>query len=293
MKEGLENGKKTKKYAYSYEEYAEQDKGTDSMVEDILADPDFPGLTGLAIGDWGDSWEDSCQNILDGIVADKERFSHIEDLFIGDMDYEECEVSWIIQGDYSKLWAAMPQLKALTIKGSTDLELGEICHEGLESLTIICGGLPASVFRSIQDAKLPNLKKLLLYVGIEDYGFDGNGDTIKELLEKGDFPNLTYLGIVDSEIQDEVAKVVVESKYMGQIHTLDLSNGTLTDKGGELLLEKLPSYPNIKKLDVHYHYLSDEMAGKLEGLPLEVDVSEKNEPDEYKGEIYMNAMLTE
>lgn len=43
MKEGLENDKKTKKYAYSYEEYEEQGKGTDSMVEDILADPDFPG----------------------------------------------------------------------------------------------------------------------------------------------------------------------------------------------------------------------------------------------------------
>lgn len=293
MKEGLENNKKTKKYAYSYEEYEEQGKGADSMVEDILADPDFPGLTGLVIGDWGDTWEDSCQEILDGITENKEKFSHIEELFIGDMDYEECEVSWIIQGNYSKIWAAMPQLKALTIKGSTDLELGEICHEGLESLTIICGGLPVSVIRSIQEAKLPHLKKLLLYIGIEDYGFDGDVDTIKELLEKADFPDLTYLGIVDSEIQDDIAKTVLESKFMGRIHTLDLSNGTLTDKGGALLLEKLPSYPNIKKLDVHYHYLTDDMAGKLEGMPMEVDVSEKNEPDEYKGEIYMNAMLTE
>ena len=178
MKEGLENDKKTKKYAYSYEEYEEQGKGTDSMVEDILADPDFPGLTGLVIGDWGDTWEDSCQEILDGITENKEKFSHIEELFIGDMDYEECEVSWIIQGNYSKLWAAMPQLKALTIKGSTDLELGEICHEGLESLTIICGGLPVSVIRSVQEAKLPHLKKLLLYIGIEDYGFDGDVDTM-------------------------------------------------------------------------------------------------------------------
>ena len=58
-------------------------------------------------------------------------------------------------------------------------------------------------------------------------------------------------------------------------------------------MEKLSAYPNIKKLDVHYHYMSEKMAEQLEGLPLEVDVSERNEPDEYKGEIYMNAMLTE
>ena len=283
----------TKKYAYSYDEYETQNKRADVMVQDILADTEFPGLTELIIGDWGNAWEDDCQPILDGIVANADRFSKIQKLFIGDMDYEECEVSWIMQGNFSELWAAMPQLRELTIKGSNELVLGEICHEELEALTIICGGLPVSVIQSIQNAKLPKLKKLLLYIGIEDYGFDGDVDTIKELLEKADFPDLTYLGIVDSEIQDDIAKTVLESKFMGRIHTLDLSNGTLTDKGGALLLEKLPSYPNIKKLDVHYHYLTDDMAGKLEGMPMEVDVSEKNEPDEYKGEIYMNAMLTE
>ncbi len=292
---GSENGKneKCKKFMYSYDEYEEQGKGAETLVEDILADPDFPALRELVIGDWGNSWEDGCQKILDGIVEQAERFSHIESLFIGDMDYEECEVSWIIQGDYSRLWAAMPQLKELTIKGSADLELGEICHEGLESLTIICGGLSQSVLRSIQDAKLPGLKKLLLYIGVEAYGFDGDENTVKELLEKADFPKLTYLGIEDSEIQDELAQVVLESKFMGQIETLDLANGTLTDKGGELLLKELPKWPNVKKLDVHYHYMSDEMAGKLEALPLEVDASEGNEDERYNGEIYRNAMLTE
>ena len=43
-------------------------------------------------------------------IAEKaDRFRHITKLFIGDMDYETCEVSWIIQGDYSRLWKAMPQ----------------------------------------------------------------------------------------------------------------------------------------------------------------------------------------
>ncbi len=285
--------KKSKTYAYSYEQYEEQGKGPKEVVGDILADKDFPDLTELAIGCWGNPWEESCQEVIDGIVAEAGSFSHIEKLFFGDMDFEECEVSWIMQGDYSALWAAVPQLKELTIKGSTDLELGEICHENLESLTIICGGLPKSVMKSIQNAKLPNLKKLLLYIGIEDYGFDGNGDTVKELLEKSDFPKLDYLGIVDSEIQDELTEIVLGSKYMGQINVLDLSLGTLTDKGGELLLEKMADWPNIKKLDIHYHYLSNEMADKLKNLPMEVDVSEGNEEDAYDGEIYRYAMLTE
>lgn len=290
---GAEATVKSKKYAYDYDQYKDGEKGPSTLIEDILADPEFLGLTEIVIGDWGNTWEESCQSILDVIAEQSDRFSHIESLFIGDMGYEECEVSWIKQGDYSRLWEAMPQLKELTIKGSTDLNLGQICHNGLESLTIICGGLPVSVIRQIQEAKLPNLKKLLLYIGVEYYGFDGTADTIKELLANADFPHLTYLGITDSEMQDELAQIVLESKYMEQIDTLDLSNGILTDKGGALLLEKVPAYPNIKKLDVHYNYLSQRMADDLEKLPLNVDVSECEEAEEYDGEIYMSAMLTE
>lgn len=284
---------RTKIYSYDYEEYEENGKGPDTMVADILADPEFAEISELVIGDWGNSWEDGCQPILDGIIEQADRFMGIERLFIGDMDFEECEVSWIIQGDYSKLWAALPNLKELTIKGSTDLQLGEICHESLEELTIICGGLPKDVIASIQNAKLPNLQTLQLYIGIEDYGFDGDADTIREMLEKADFPKLSDLGILDSEIQDELAEVVLNSKFMNQIETLRLSLGTLTDRGGELLLEKIPAYPNIKELDLHYNYLSDEMAEKLSKLTEIVDVTERNEPDVYDGEVYLNAMLTE
>ena len=168
--------------------------------------------------------------------------------------------------------------------------LGEICHEELEALTIICGGLPVSVIQSIQNAKLPKLKKLLLFIGVEEYGFDGDENTIKELLTQAQFPELTYLGITNSEIQDELTEVVLGSKFMEQITTLDLSNGTLTDKGGALLLEKIPQYPNIRKLDIHYNYLSVNMAKKLEALPIEVDASEIEQSWGDDGRI---ALLTE
>ena len=84
-----------------------------------------------------------------------------------------------------------------------------------------------------------------------------------------------------------MAAAVLESKYIGQIETLDLSEGTLNDKGGEVLLAGLPGYPNVKKLDLHYHYMTEEMEGKLKALPLELDVSERNLPDEYNGELWM------
>ena len=118
------NDPHSKTYSYDYDDY-ENGKGPASMVDEILADPDFPSLDYLVIGSWGSACEDGCQEIIDGIVNHADQFSHITKLFIGNMDYEECEVSWIIQGNYSSLWAAMPQLKELIIMGSTDLELGD------------------------------------------------------------------------------------------------------------------------------------------------------------------------
>ena len=112
-------------------------------------------------------------------------------------------------------------------------------------------------------------------------------------MTQAQFPELTYLGITDSEIQDELTEIVLNSKFMGQLTTLDLSNGTLTDKGAALLLEKLPQYPNITKLDVHHNFLSTKMAKKLEQLPIEVDVSEIEQASSYNGNVYTYAMLTE
>ena len=123
----------TKTYAHDYDQYEDEGKSAAALVEEILEDPDLPGLKEIIIGNWGGAWEEDCQALLDGIVENADRFANVERLFVGDMDYEECEVSWIMQGDYSRLWAALPGLKALTIKGSMDLELGEIVHEGLES----------------------------------------------------------------------------------------------------------------------------------------------------------------
>lgn len=284
---------KGKKFFYTWEDYSENGKNAGTLIDDILADPELPQLDQLVIGCWGESWDNSAQPIIDGIVEHAGQFAGIKSLFVGDMDFEECEVSWIEQADYSKLWAALPQLEELTIKGSTNLSLGSIQHENLKDLEIICGGLPKEVLASIGAAKLPALKRLSLYMGVEDYGFDGGIEDIASMLEKSDFPQLEELGILDSEIQDEVAEAVVKSRYMKQIHTLDLSCGTMTDKGGQCLLDELPKYGNIKEVDLSYHYMSDEMMEKLEALEAEVDVDDQQEDDEYDGEIYRYPMLTE
>ncbi len=199
---------KSKKYFYDgdviWNSDAEVDAGT--LLEEILADEELGSLDELIVGCWGESYDNGIQPLIDGIVAHADKFRNIKRLFIGDMDYEECEVSWIEQGDYSALWAALPELRSLTVKGSTGLSFGSIRHEQLEELEVICGGLPSSVIRQIAEAKLPRLKKLNLYLGVENYGFDGSVEDIRALLNADFIKQLEYLGLGDSEIQDEVVE---------------------------------------------------------------------------------------
>ena len=285
---------KSKTFSYTYEDYEDNHKTAETMVADILADSELDSLEEIIIGSWGDCWDGGgAARIIEDIVANKESFSHIKSLFVGDMDYEECEVSWIIQGNYEPLYSALPQLEKLTIKGSTDLDLGKVSHKNLKSLEIICGGLPKSVLESIKNADLPSLERLVLYLGVENYGFDGDISDVEALLRDSDFPKLKILGIVDSEIQDQVVKAVLESKYMPQLEQAEFSMGSLTDEGSQLLCDKIPEFPGMKSLDLHYHYLSDEMMEKLKKLPLEVHVEDQNQPDEYGGEIYRDPLLTE
>lgn len=137
----------------------------------------------------------------------------------------------------------------------------------------------------------------MLYIGIENYGFDGDIGTIKNLLDNSDFPNLKHLGIEDSEIQDDIAKIVFESKYISQITTLVLANGTLTDKGGQIILDGLKKYANIKTVDLQYHYMTDSMMEKLDKLAdelgIEINLDDDNEPEKYDGELYYYPALTE
>jgi hypothetical protein len=260
----------------------------------ILNDPDLPRLKSIIVGMWDHEMYDTDVNVIFKMIADnKEKFSHIESLFIGDMDFEENEISWIKQGDYEELLKSLPNLKSLKIKGADGLTLGALDHRNLEELEIICGGLPVCVLNSLKAAKLPNLKKLILYSGDDNYGYDCEISDFADIAEKKLFPELKHLGLTDSEFQNDLVRVILESDILPQLETIDVSCGCLTDEGGQMILDAAGKLSAIKKLNASYHYMSEDMMKKLEALPFEVDVSDEQREDEYEGEAYMYPMITE
>ncbi len=166
------------------------------------------------------------------------------------------------------------------VKGGTGLSLGTPRLEQLKSLVIETGGLGAGVVREVWAAHLPALEHLELWLGDTGYGGDATVGDIRPIFTEPLFPKMTYLGLRDSEIADEIAVAIADAPVLRQLHTLDLSLGTLGDAGAEALLAS-PVVAGLKKLDLHHHYCSEEMTAKLQTLGLEVDVSEREKEDEY------------
>ncbi|QQS07042.1 MAG: STM4015 family protein [Fibrobacterota bacterium] len=278
--------KTSRRLAVSYDE-GEEGKTLLSKMEAFL-DSDAAATTdSLVLASWEEPHENSPQAALDLLCEKAARLPKLTDLVVGAMDSEECEISWIIQADYTRVFAALPGLQSLRIQGSSSLVLSTtaIAHENLHTLVIRCGGMPKDVLACVAKAKLPRLEHLELYLGMEDYGFNGSIEDVRPFFAKGLFPSLKYLGLSDSCIADEVATGVATAPVLEQIETLDLSQGSLSDAGGRALLDS-PLVKGLKKLDLHYHYLSTEMMKEFKASGLNVDVSDQQKGDEDDDQTY-------
>jgi hypothetical protein len=75
-----------------------------------------------------------------------------------------------------------------------------------------------------------------------------------------------------------VAMVVAASPVLGTLETLELSMGTLGEKGAKALLAA-PGLRSLRKLDIHHHYVPADLVVELQKVVPEVDASEPQEED--------------
>ncbi|MEJ2608952.1 MAG: STM4015 family protein [Candidatus Thiodiazotropha sp.] len=262
------------------------------LFNKLLADPLAGDIEALIIGPWEEAYESGIQSFIDELVGKANRLPRLCALFIGEMTYQECEISWIIQGNYSALWGCFPRLELFRVRGSSELTLGEIHQESLKELVIESGGLPSSVINEVTTASLPNLEKLELWLGDDNYGWEGDPLVILPLLASTRFPKLTVLGLRDSMAADQIAAMIVDSPLLEQLEELNLSLGTLGDEGACALLNA-PRIKKLKRLDLSHHYISDALARELKQLCIEVDLSNKQKADEDDGESYRYVAVSE
>ncbi|MEV4945276.1 STM4015 family protein [Streptomyces sp. NPDC053755] len=272
------------------------DERWEAIFDRFLATVDAGRVRALVVGGWDEAYDTSSAPVVTALIGADNRLTALEAVFLGDMTFEDCEISWIQQTDVTPLLAAYPGLREFGVRGGTGLAFPSIHHSGLRTLVVETGGLPAAVVRGIAGSDLPALENLELWLGTDEYGGNSSPADLEPLLSGTAFPALRHLGLRNSQIQDEVAAAVASAPVVARLERLDLSMGTLTDEGGAALLAGQP-LTHLAYLGLAHHYLSKEMSERivdaLTPSGVRVDIDDPQQPDEDDGEVHRYVAVAE
>ncbi|MFJ4593540.1 MULTISPECIES: STM4015 family protein [unclassified Kitasatospora] len=242
---------------------------------------DTERVTAVVIGPWFSDEPEQLDAALAAIVEAAGRLPALRGLFVGDVTYEESEISWLEMCDVTPLLTAYPELAELVVRGGNNLELTPVRHEALRALRFEAGGLPTRVVRAVAGCDFPALERLELWLGVDNYGGDATLDDLAPFLDGTRFPAVRHLGLQNSEFEDDIAAAVAHAPVVARLESLSLAMGVLTDQGATALLEGQP-LTHLRALDLHHHFLTGEVQQRLtEALPgVEIDLSEAGKPDD-------------
>jgi hypothetical protein len=219
---------------------------------------DTATVTHLVVGYWGMSYDETNCDPVALLVDAASRLPNLTALFLGDIISEEAEISWIELPDVAPLLRAYPGLEWLGIRGGLEMRLSPLSSTTLKVLQVQSGSLYAFAVRAVSASDLPNLQTLELWLGTQMYGGDVTVADLAPFLDGDRFPALTRLGLMDSEIEDEICAAVATAPVIARLSELDLSMGVLTDDGAEALLSGQP-LTHLVELDLSHHYLTEPM----------------------------------
>ena len=223
---------------------------------------DTATVTHLVVGYWGASYDETNCDPVALLVDGASRLPNLTALFLGDIVSEEAEITWIELPDVAPLLRAYPGLEWLGFRGGLTLALSPLSSSALKVLQVQSGSLYAPVVRAVSTSDLPNLQTLELWLGTQMYGGDVTVADLAPFLSGDKFPALTRLGLMDSEIQDEICAAVATAPVIARLSELDLSMGVLTDDGAEALLSGQP-LTHLVELDLSHHYLTEPMVERV------------------------------
>ncbi|MBQ0827039.1 STM4015 family protein [Streptomyces tagetis] len=252
---------------------------------------DLTRVRALIVGQWEDAYDSGPGDVIEALLAARDRLPALRALFLGDMVFTECEISWIQQTDVTALLTAFPELEEFGVRGGEGLGWEVPRHERLRSLVVQTGGLPARVVRGIGACELPALERLELWLGTTWYGADSEVADLEPVLSGARLPRLRHLALRNSDMQDAVAAAVASAPVVTRLDVLDLSMGTLGDDGAAALLAGRP-LTHLKKLDLHHHYIGEPLRDRLRdalvpaGVELDLDEGDAEEDREDDGTVH-------
>jgi hypothetical protein len=115
-------------------------------------------------------------------------------------------------------------------------------------------------------------------LGDENYGAGGDLKSIRPILEGKGLGKLRHLGLMNAEFTDAICEALPRAKVLGQLETLDLSMGMMSDEGARALAEGKKALEHLERLDVSDNFLTQQGIDLLRGICAEVVTGEQKEP---------------
>ncbi|MEY2244924.1 STM4015 family protein [Streptomyces sp. BF23-18] len=257
----------------------------------FLAAVDAEKVRALIVGAWSEVYDTGPDTVIAALVAARDRLPALRGLFLADIVMEECEISWIVQGDVSPLLDAFPDLEEFGVRGGNQLVFPAVRHERLRTLTVETGGLPVEAVRGIAASDLPALEGLDLWLGTSEYGGDADTADLEPFFAGTRLPGLTRLALRNSEIQDAICTALASAPVVARLTHLDVSMGVLTDDGATALLSGQP-LTHLKVLDLHHNYLGAGVRTRLletlepAGVTVDADQDDAESDEEEDGTVW-------
>lgn len=266
-------------------EYDDSTPAEESLAAWLAAVPAPETVTALLVGPWTEPYENDTP--VAALAGAADRFPALTHLFIGEMTYEENEISWINHTALDPvLDAYVGRLVELRVRGANKLAFAPFTSTTLQTLAFETGGMPEGIVTSLAESNLPALTALELWLGTEEYGAGVTAEELAALAASPGLGSVRSLGLRNSDDPLRDLGALADSALLARITSLDLSLGVVGDECVDLLAGA--SFAHLERIDLTHHYLTEDGQARLRAaLPnAEITIDEAEEledEDEYEG----------
>jgi predicted DNA-binding WGR domain protein len=163
---------------------------------------------------------------------------------------EEVAVADLDAGDFSEVWARLPELREFRIETGA-MTPGELVLPELRSFSRLGGGFSGAELRALANARWPKLERLEL--GFLEEGADP-GVLLTAIFQKSG--SLTHLALRDLVLTPEQVEALLDSALLPRLRTLDLSGVVLDEEAAEVLSDGAEQLAHLARLSSPF--LADE-----------------------------------
>lgn len=155
-------------------------------------------------------------------------------------DPHEIALADIDAGDFSDVWARLPELREFKVCAGV-MDPGELVLPELRTFSRLGGGFTAREVRALTRAKWPKLERLEL-------GFD---EDVPDLLLAWLFQKpqtVKHLALRGLSLSAEQVEALIDSALLSQLRSLDLSDVLVDDDAAELLQDGAEDLAHLERL---------------------------------------------